>query len=136
MGLKIVWDLFKRKESDHERKLRELKEEKEVKQAQLSAAEVDQDVVRAVRINRIMTELTRGVKTYEDQEKILRTIGKSFEGINELSAELTAEKKLDVLKTMDNSTLDRLERVMTLEKKKQQLLGFEEGKKSFRRSDD
>lgn len=101
--IKIGFFTKDKKESDYDKKLREQKEK-------LALAEISDEVIDAVKLNRILLELSETCNTQEELEDRLRMwAGQQGMKYEDLKKDLDARNKLKLLKGFTTEDVDKLE---------------------------
>lgn len=121
----------KEAEDNHQDELLKLKREKEIKEAKLAAAEIDDDVITARTRMRIIEELTFGIDEPVERERIIRTMGRDL-GIGALAKEMNADNQMKVLKALSSDDMEKIGNALKFQKEKMQLLESDQG--GFRKS--
>jgi len=120
----MKWPWSKEK-TEHEKQLEKLNQQQLLNEAKLKAAEIDEEVLRAVTINNILSQLHAGARGQEERDQRLRIFleqaGNDFE---ELRNEQRFKSSIRRLEDLDEETLKKLERITVMKKEHKRFLGY------------
>lgn len=122
MGLSLRW--WRNEDEAHRKELKKLQQQAELAEAKLRLAKADDEVLKAEKLNAVISTLTKGLKSRDDQLKVIRTLGAEC-GLEELSQEMLGEKKLDMLRELKEEDIRKAKEIMGLHRKEQLAIGFE-----------
>lgn len=121
--MRMPWS--KPKKTEHEIELEKLEKERALKDAKLKAAEVDDDVIRAAKINKLFKTITAGSRNLEEVNQKLRMFAEhSGMNFDYLKAQFAFDDSLAKVDKMDDKTFEKLERMAKLAKEQKKMLGY------------
>lgn len=124
MNLRNLWKKEEQK-TETEVELEKLEAQRKIQEAKLRNAEIDDQVVTAVKINKLFSKLREGCKDKAEFERRLRHFAEqSNEDFEYLKQEFSFEKGVERLEKLDTAHMEKLEKLAGMDEKRRKMLGY------------
>ena len=105
--------------------LEKLENERKLGEAKLRAAEVDEQVITAAKVNALFKKLRDGCKNEEEFDRRLRHYAElSDVSVEYLRQEFSFKSGVQRLESLDDENIKKLEKLAGMDKERKRMLGF------------
>src|SRR3990167_6891775 len=123
---KMKWPWSVKQKSSETLEIERLQQQRKLQEEKLRNAEVSDDVITAVKINALFNKLREGCKNEAEFDRRLSQYAEEAGSNAEvLRAEFSFKRGVQRLESMDEGNVQKLERLMRLDKQHRKVIGFE-----------